>query len=142
MEIGPVEFIILDFPGNRFKGEIVPALSDLVDSGLIRILDLAFVYKGADGTVATLELVDLDEEEAAAFAALEGEAGGVANTDDLMEAAEKIPPDSSAALIVWENVWAARFAQAVRDAGGVIMAEARIPHEIVVAALEEAPGDF
>lgn len=138
MEIGPVEFLIVDFPGNKFKGEIVPALIDLVDSGLIHVLDLAFVHKDAEGTVTTLELVDLGEDDAAYFAALEGEAGGVVNSDDLMEAAEKIPPDSSAALIVWENVWAARFAQAVRDAGGVIMAEARIPHEIVVAAIEEA----
>ena len=138
MEIGPVEFLIVDFPGNKFKGEIVPALIDLVDSGLIHVLDLAFIYKDAGGVVTTLELVDLGEEDAAYFAALEGDAGGVLHPDDLMEAAEKIPPNSSAALIVWENVWAARFAQAVRDAGGVIVAEARIPHEIVIAAIEEA----
>ena len=101
MEIGPVEFLIVGFPSNKFSGEIVPALADLVAGGLIHILDLAFMHKDADGTVTTLELVDLDEEDAASYAALEGEAGGVLNPDDLLEAAEKIAPNSSAAMIVW-----------------------------------------
>jgi uncharacterized membrane protein len=135
--IGPVEYVVIGFPGNRFKGEIVPAIAELVDNGLIRIIDVAFIKKDADGTVTTFEYDALDDVLEFGFADVEGEAGGVLNDEDLDLAAETLEPDSSAALLVWEHRWAARVAQAIRDAGGRIIAGERVPHEIVEKALAD-----
>ena len=134
MSIGPVEFITISFPGSQFKGEIVPALAELVDSGLVRIIDLVFISKDEDGNVVSFEydaipeLVGIEE--------LDGEAGGLFSDDDIETAASVIEPGSSAALLLWEDVWAAKFAEAVRNANGVIIDGARIPHFAVQAALE------
>jgi uncharacterized membrane protein len=133
--IGPVEYLVIGFPGNRFKGEIVPAIAELVDNGLIRIIDVAFIKRDADGTVTVFEYDALDDVLEFGFADVEGEAGGVLNDEDLELAAETLEPDSSAALLVWEHRWAARVAQAIRDAGGRIIAGERVPHEIVEKAL-------
>ena len=138
MSIGPVEYLIISFPGNQFRGEIVPALADLIESGTIRILDLVFIKKDADGTVVSFEYDAL--EEVAAFAGLDGEAGGLLNEEDIALAAEALEPNSSAALLVWEDTWAAPLAAALRNAGGVLVAGERIPHEIVEAALEGLPA--
>jgi uncharacterized membrane protein len=135
--IGPVEYVVIGFPGNRFKGEIVPAIAELVDNGLIRIIDVAFIKRDADGTVTVFEYDALDDVLEFGFADVEGEAGGVLNDEDLELAAETLEPDSSAALIVWEHRWAARVAQAIRDAGGRIIAGERVPHEIVEKALAD-----
>ncbi len=138
MEVGPVDYMIVAFPGNDFKGDIVPALEELVDSGTIRIIDLAFVAKSADEDVVALELTELAPDVQAAFDKLGIEVGGLFNEDDLMGAADSLEPNSSAALLVWENVWARKTAQAIRDAGGQLLAFERIPHDIVQAAREWA----
>jgi uncharacterized membrane protein len=139
---GPVEYVVIAFPGNRFKGEIVPAVAELVDTGIVRILDVAFIKKDADGNTTMFEYDTLEDVLAFGFADLDGEAGGVLNDEDLELAAEALEPDSSAALIVWEQRWAARVSQAIRDAGGRIIAGERVPDEIVEQALADlATGD-
>jgi hypothetical protein len=135
-EIGPVDYLIVAFPGNRFRGEIAPALAELIESKTIRIIDLAFVAKDADGTTGSFELTDLQPDIKEAFEKLDIEVSGLFNQDDLDAAAEELDPDSSAALLVWENVWARKTAQAMRDAGGVILDFERLPHEVVQAARE------
>jgi uncharacterized membrane protein len=137
VDIGPVEYVVIGFPGNRFKGEIVPAIAELVDNDIVHIIDVAFVKKDADGTVTAFEYDDLDDVLEFGFADVDGEAGGVLNDEDLRLAAETLEPNSSAALIVWEHRWAARVAKAIRDAGGRIVAGERIPHEIVEGALAD-----
>jgi uncharacterized membrane protein len=137
VDIGPVEYVVIGFPGNRFKGEIVPAIAELVDNDIVHIIDVAFVKKDADGTVTAFEYDDLDDVLEFGFADVDGEAGGVLNDEDLRLAAETLAPNSSAALIVWEHRWAARVARAIRDAGGRIVAGERIPHEIVEGALAD-----
>jgi hypothetical protein len=138
MGIGPVEYMVVAFPGNKFKGEIAPALFDLIESGTIRVLDLVFVLKDADGRISGGELEDADSEVLQAFEALAGERGGLVNEDDLTEIGERLEPNSSAAILVWEDLWATRFAEAVRGAGGQLLEIQRIPHEVVKAAIDWA----
>ena len=114
-EIGPVDYMIVAFPGNRFKGEIAPALADLVDAGTIRIIDIAFVGKDADGDTVAFELTELDPEVQKGLDKAGIEVEGLFNEDDLMDAGEALEPNSSAALLVWENVWAREVAQAMRE---------------------------
>ena len=135
-EIGPVDYAIVAFPGNRFRGEIGPALADLVEAGTIRIIDIAFVGKNADGDTVGFELTELDPEVQKGLDKLGIEVSGLLTDDDLKSVAETLEPDSSAAMIVWENVWARKVTQAMRDAGGVLLAFDRVPHEIVQAARE------
>lgn len=137
-EIGPVDYAIIGFPGNRFRGEIGPAISELVDAGTIRIIDIAFVGKDEEGNAIAMELTELDEDVQAALDKVGIEIGGLFNEDDLMDAADELPPNSSAALLVWENVWARKVTQAMRDAGGELFAFDRLPHEVVQAAREWA----
>jgi len=138
MELGPVEYIVIGFPGNHFKGEIVPAMAELVEGGLIRILDLVFVKKNSDGTVQALELSDLPIDESASFRSLDHEVRGLFNEEDLQLIGKDLPENSSAGLLVWENLWAKRFSKAVRNADGQLMAYDRIPHDIAQAAVEYA----
>ncbi len=130
----PVEYVIISFPGNRFSGEIMPALTELVDSGTIRIIDLVFIKKDADGDVVAFELDALEEGGELGLEELEGEAGELLSEQDLELAAEILEPDSAAALLVWEQVWAERIADAIRNAGGELVAGERIPQDIVDAA--------
>ena len=135
-EIGPVEYMAVSFPGNKFKGEIVPALKELVDSGTVRIIDLAFVTKDANGNVLAMEVEELDSDAGKAFAALQAEIGDLVNADDLQAVGEVLEPNSSAAVLVWEDVWATKLANAIRNAGGVLLDLERVPHEVVQAALK------
>jgi len=137
MTIGPVEYMIVAFPQNRFKGEIVPAIAEQVKAGIIRIIDLAFVTKDAGGEVAALELGDMDSEVGQAFSEIftDGE-GMLLNDEDLMAAAEELEPNSSAALLVWEDLWAAKIADAIRNAGGELWDLERVPYEVVQAAID------
>jgi uncharacterized protein DUF6325 len=137
-EIGPVDYLIVAFPGNKFRGEIAPALGDLVEAGTIRIIDVAFVGKDAEGNVAAFELTDIDPEVREGFEKAGVEVNGLFNEDDLAAAGEELEPNSSAALLVWENVWAQNVAQAMRDAGGEVLDFERIPHEVVQAARDAA----
>jgi|SRR3989304_8456462 len=135
-EIGPVEYIAVAFPGNKFTGKITPALKELVDSGTIRIIDLAFVSKDADGNVLAMELEELDSDAGQAFQTLEAEVGELVNEADLKAIGAGLEPNFSAAVLVWEDVWAAKFANAVRGAGGVLIDRQVIPHDVVQAAFE------
>jgi uncharacterized membrane protein len=137
-ETGPVDYLIVAFPGNEFRGEIAPALADLVESETIRIIDLAFVGKDAEGNVAAFELTDIDPKVREGFEKAGVEVNGLFNEDDLAAAGEELEPNSSAALLVWENVWARNVAQAMRDAGGEVLDFERVPHEVVEAAREAA----
>jgi Family of unknown function (DUF6325) len=135
-EIGPVEYMIVAFPGNKFTGQIAPALAELVESGTIRIIDLTFVGKDADGNTAALELLELDPEVQEAFEQMGAEVTGLLGEDDIALAAEALDPNSSAALLVWEDLWAGKLTQAIRDADGVLIDIQRVPHEVVQAARE------
>ena len=137
-EIGPVDYAVIAFPGNQFRGEIAPALGELVDAGTIRIIDVAFVGKSSEGEAVALELTELEPDIQAALENAGVEVGGLFNEDDLMDVAEGMEPNSSAAVLVWENVWARKVAQAMRDAGGELVAFERLPHEVVQAAREWA----
>ena len=137
-EIGPVEYMIVAFPGNRFRGEIAPALAKLVDAGTIRLMDVVFVGKDADGEVMAFELSELDPDVREGLERLGIHEAGLFSEDDLMAAAEELDPDTSAALLVWEDVWAREVAQAMRDAGGILFDFGRLPHEVVQAARDYA----
>jgi hypothetical protein len=141
MSIGPVEYVILGFPGNKFTGQIVPELAKLIDSGLIRIIDLTFITKDSVGEVKVVEYDAV--EELAVFAGLDAEVGEILTDEDIAHAALSLEPSTSAALIIWEDTWAGPFAAAVRNANGVILEGARIPREIIeqaMGALADAPG--
>jgi len=138
MEIGPVDYAIVVFPGNKFRGEIAPAITKLVDSGTIRIIDIAFVGKGEDGTAVAMELTELDADVQAALESAGVEVGGLFNEDDLADVADGLEPNNSAAVLLWENVWAREVSQAMRDAGGELIAFERLPHDLVQAAREWA----
>jgi hypothetical protein len=138
MSIGPVEYVIIGFPGNQFNGRIAPALADLIGSGTIRILDLLFIGKDADGEVVAFEFDQLDE--LAPFAALDGDVGGLIGQEDIDHAAESLEPNMSAALLIWEDRWAAPLVDALRESGGVLIEGSRIPHELVELAFAGLPA--
>jgi uncharacterized membrane protein len=133
MGVGPVDVYIIGFPGNKFSGRIAPAIKELVDNGTIRILDLLFVMKDADGTVTTLAIEDLDQE-GAAFAALDITEPGALNDEDADEVSEDLPANSSALLVAFENVWARKVTSALQDADAILIDSIRIPAEVVEAA--------
>ena len=135
MAIGPVEYIIVGFPGNKFNGEIAPELAKLVDGGMIRVLDLVFIMKDAKGNVEALEFEDHDD--VALFHALDGEVGGFISEEDIEYAAEALEPNSSAALLIWEDLWARPFVDALRNSGAVLLEGSRIPHDLIELAETE-----
>jgi uncharacterized membrane protein len=135
MTVGPLEYAIFGFPGNQFTGEIAPELARLVESGTIRIIDLVFVSKDSDGNVVAIEVDENDD--LVHFAAIDGEVGGVIGDEDIAHAGEGLEPNTSAALLVWEDTWAKPLVDALRGAGGVLIEGARIPEELVEEALAE-----
>jgi hypothetical protein len=135
-ETGPIDYLVVEFPGNKFTGEAFPLLVDLVDRGLVRILDLVFVRKDVDGSVLGLDLSDLDGDGELDLTVFEGVSSGLLGDDDVQEAGDALQPGSSAGILVYENVWAAPFAAAVRRAGGQLVASGRIPVQAVLAALD------
>lgn len=143
-ELGPVDWIVVEFPGSRFKGEIAPALQELVDRGIVRVLDLLLIRKGDDGSLGFFELSDLDESEIGGLRAYETALAALLTEEDVEAVAAAVEPGSTAALLVWENSWAAPFASAVRHAGGQLVASGRIPVQALLAAIEideEEEGD-
>ena len=136
--MGPVEYLIVEFPGNQFKGEIVPTLGELTDNGTIRIIDLLFIKKDANGYISWFELDAMGDEETAGFDDLDGEIDDLLNEEDIMIAAKMLEPNSSAAMLVFENVWAERLRDAIVNANGRLVDNARIPAAVVQAALEAA----
>jgi Family of unknown function (DUF6325) len=139
-EMGPIDYLIVEWPDRQPTGEAAPYLIDLVDRGLIRILDLAFIAKAEDGSVAVLEIADLGDE-VEAFAAFEGASSGLLSDEDTAEAAVALEPGTSAALLIYENRWAAPFAAAMRRTGGQLVASGRIPVQDVLAALDAAEAE-
>jgi uncharacterized membrane protein len=135
MSIGPVEYILISFPGNQFTGEIAPALGRLIENQTVRIVDLVFVSKDQEGNVTMVEFDQL--EELAAFAALQGEVGGLLSEEDVAYAAAALEPNSSAMLIVWEDTWATELAEAIRNSHGVVVEGSRIPHDLIEQAMAE-----
>jgi hypothetical protein len=136
-EMGPIDYLLVEWPGRQPKGEVAPHLVDLVERGLIRILDLAFIAKGEDGSVTGIELADLGGD-VAELAIFEGASSGLLSDEDVSEAGNALEPGTSAALLVFENTWAAPFASAVRRSGGQLVASGRIPVQAVLAALDAA----
>jgi hypothetical protein len=140
-ESGPIDYLVVEFPGNQMTGEAFPLLVDLVDRGLVRILDLVFVRKDLDGSVAGLELSDLDGDGELDLSVFEGASSGLIGEDDIQEAGGVLQPGSSAGILVYENVWAAPFAAAVRRSGGQLVASGRIPVQAMLAALDAIDQD-
>ena len=135
-ELGPIDYIVMEWQGELpATGEVQSLLLDLVDRGIIRILDIAFVTKGPDGSVAAVDVGDL-EQVAAAFAVFEGASSGLLGFEDLQEAAAALEPGTAAAVLVWENRWAAPVAAALRRSGGQLVASGRLPVQAVLAALD------
>ena len=136
-ELGPVDWIVVEFPGSKFNGSIAPVLKDYVDRGLIRILDLLFLKKADDGSFEAFEGSDLDDAEVGELRGYETALAMVLSEQDVTDLAETIEPGSTAAVLVWENLWAAPFGAAVRHTGGQLRASGRIPIQAVIAAMEE-----
>jgi hypothetical protein len=135
-ETGPIDYLIVEFPGNRMTGEGFPLLLDLVDSGTIRILDLVFATRDTDGSLSVLRVSDLDGDGELDLSVFEGAASGLLGPDDLDEAASAIEPGNSAGILIYENTWAAPFAAALRRSGAQLVASGRIPVQAILAALE------
>jgi dihydroorotase-like cyclic amidohydrolase len=134
-EMGPIDYVLIAWPDPHPNGEIAALLVDLVDRGIIRILDLAFVAKADDGSGAGLEIADVGEQ-VAELKVFEGASSGLLSDDDLEEAGAALDPGSAAAVLVFENRWAAPFAVAVRRSGGQLVANGRIPTQAILAALD------
>jgi hypothetical protein len=136
-EMGPIDYLLIEWPGRQPTGEAAPILVDLVERGIIRVLDLAFISKADDGSVAALEIADLGQE-VAELTVFEGASSGLLTEDDHAEAAAALEPGTSAALMVFENRWAAPLASTLRRSGAQLVASGRIPVQAVLAALEAA----
>jgi uncharacterized protein DUF6325 len=134
-EMGPIDYVVLEWPAQQPTGEVGPMIIDLVDRGIIRILDIAFMVKGEDGSVAALDLGTLNGT-GAGFEEFEGASSGLLGQDDLEEAAAVLEPGTSAAVLVWENRWAAPIAVALRKSGGQLVASGRIPVQAILASLD------
>jgi hypothetical protein len=137
-ETGPIDYLVVEFPGNRMTGEGFPLLVDLVDAGIIRILDLVFATRDTDGTVTVVDITDIDGDGQLDLAVYQGAASGLHGADDLEEATSILEPGNSAGILVYENVWAAPFAAALRRGGGQLVASGRIPVQAILASLDAA----
>jgi len=135
-EFGPVDYLVIEFPGSKFNGEIAPTLVDLVDRDIIRVLDLVMIRKEADGSFDAFELSDIDTGEAGDLRRIETDIAEILSADDVANAAEALEPGSTAGLLVYENRWAAPFASAVRHCGGQLVASGRIPVQALIASFE------
>ena len=137
-EMGPIDYLVVEFPGSRMTGKGLPMLVDLVDRGIIRIIDLVFVKKELDGSVRGMAIADLDRDGQLDLAVFEGASSGLLGQDDLDEAGGALEPGSSAGILVYENRWAAPLAREIRRGGGQAVASGRIPVQAVLAALDAA----
>ena len=134
--LGPIDFVVVEFPANEsnFTGEMVEELLKLVEAGLIRVVDVLILVKDADGVVDALELSDVDN--LGPLEALEAELAELLAEDDVVKLAEAMDPGSTAGVLIWENLWAAPFASAVRHSGGQLIADGRIPIQAIIASIE------
>jgi len=139
IELGPVDYLVVEWPADKQPtGEAFPLLVDLVDRGLIRVLDLAFVHKEEDGRIVGVDLRDLDLEGNPELAVFEGASSGLLGEDDRAEAGNALEPGSSAAILLYENTWAAPFATALRRTGAQLVASGRVPVDALIQALDAA----
>ena len=138
MSIGPVEYIAIAFPGNNFSGKIIPAIQELQDSGTIRVLDLVIISKNAAGDVTAIELTEASPELQATLGVLGVESRNLLGQEDIEDIGSALDPNSTAGLMIWENVWAARFAKSLRDADGILIANGRIPAVLVEELMAES----
>lgn len=134
--LGPVDWIVVEFPGSKFNGEIAPEIKAAVDAGTIRVLDLIVIKKEPDGSYDALEINDVDPSELGELRAYESDLAMILSAQDVSDLAETIEPGASAAILVWENTWAAPIATAIRHSGGQLVASGRIPIQGIMAALE------
>ena len=134
--LGPVEFFAIEFPGNKFKGEIAPELQKLVDSNMIKIIDLVFVTKDAKGFMKSIELENIDSETGKFFQKLGVDVSGLISEEDIDNMAEMLTPDSSAAFLLFEHLWAVKLRDAILNADGRMIADERIPVAVIEKALE------
>ena len=134
-EMGPIDYMVIEWPGEQPKGEAIPLIIDLVDRGIIRLLDIAFVGKDDNGSVYAIDLAQVAATEAG-FDAFDGAASGLISEEDLEDAAAVLENGTSAAVMIWENRWAAPVAIALRKSGGQLVASGRIPVQQMVAALD------
>jgi hypothetical protein len=130
--MGPIDYIVVEWTGKQPTGEAIPALLELVDNGIVRVLDLSFITKAEDGTVAEIQIDELGAE----FAVFDGASSDLLGEDDIADAASVLEPGTSAAVLIWENTWAAPFAVALRKSGAELVASGRIPVQQIVASLE------
>jgi hypothetical protein len=133
-EMGPIDYVVIEWPGRQPDGEVAPLLVDLVERGIIRVLDIAFIAKDEDGSVSAAEMSDFGD----AFDEFEGASSGLLGDDDLQEAGAALGPGTSAAVLLWENRWAAPIAVALRRSGGQLVASGRIPVQAILASLDAA----
>jgi hypothetical protein len=138
MPVASIEYAVIAFPGSHFKGEIIPAMKELVDNGIVRLLDLVIVKRDADGDIESVEVSALPADEAAHFSGLEHQVSGLLNEDDITQIGASLEPEMTAAIVVWENLWSSRFAEAVMNADGVLLANVKVPAPVVKEALEYA----
>jgi hypothetical protein len=139
--VGPVDFVLLEFQADRLDGTAAPALLDLVDRGIVSILDLLVIRKEADGSFTGLEIEDLSAEELGGITVFSGARSGLVDDEDMATAAEALEPGTVGVLIVYENTWARPFVAAVRGAGGEVVASARIPADDVNEAIDQLDAD-
>jgi hypothetical protein len=136
-ELGPVDYVVIEFPGSQFNGEIAPVLVDLVDREIIRVLDVLVIHKDEDGSFEAFELSEYEHSDLGEIRRLETDVAELMSEDDVANVAAALEPGSTAGLLVYENRWAAPFAAAVRRAGGQLVANGRIPIQALVAAFED-----
>jgi len=139
--MGPVDYLVVEYPDGRPTGEALARLVDLVDQGIVRVLDLVFLRKDTDGTISGVEIADLDGDGTLDLRIMEGASSGLVGMDDVGDAGSVIAPGSAAAVLIYENLWAIPFATALRRAGAELVASGRVPAQDLLAALDAAESD-
>ncbi len=137
----PLEYALIAFPSSKLSGEIVPELLDLANRRVVRVIDIVFIQKDADGTTHSIELNDVDPAIYEMFVPLGEHVSSLFTNDDLAIAASKLAPDSSAALLLWENLWVANLRKAIVDAGGELVERAQIAPEVVQEFLDRLAAE-
>jgi len=137
-ELGPISYLIVEFPGNKMTGEGLDVLVDLVDRGIVRVLDLLFVARDEDGSTRMIELSDIDNDGELDIAVFEGASSGLLDESDVADAASVIEPGSSAGVLIFENRWALPFTQALRRGGAELVAAGYIPQDDLAASLDSS----
>lgn len=135
MTYGPVDFVALEFEGNKFKGEIIANLLELVDKEIVRVIDLVVILKDEDGEVMVREMQELDDKLVTIFDPLEVKAVGMVTEGDIEMVADTLANNTTAALLMFENLWAVKFQDSVIEADGRVLMQERIPHQVVLEAL-------